>query len=695
MGFLNPLLLLGSAVLALPILIHLVRNDRSERVRFSSLMFLLRIPKKTVRQQRLRNLLLMALRLLLIALLVAAFARPYMVQSTAAVLPTAQDDSLVLMLDTSYSMTYGTNFERMQNEAIERLDDLTPGTRAGVVVFNASASAPAQVTDDVEQLKAVVSSLSPSSNRTSYYEAFTVADRLLGQLEGTRRRLVVVSDFQRNGWDRPSRESVIDADVDVEFVNLGVENPDNTGIDTVGVDATVFTREYPGQLQARVRNHRLVDPVDVTVALEIEGRTVEEREVNIPALSSVLVEFTGFELPMGFAEGRVVVEDTDSLMADNDWNFVIQRRDRMDLLLLDTGSRNQSIYLEAAFRSDPNFPFVVERARADQVSPTRAEQAEIVVINDVGRLSDALRAALDRARREAGQGQLVILAANAEASWWNTFEELPARMGQKIFVQRDRNQPFYSLTRWDRGHEIFSALESGGARFSLNTAQFHAFTQLEPVDGAIVIASLEEGSPMMVQTPSGEGRVVMFASAVDGSAWNDWPLAVSFVPMMLETALYLADYRDSAPYYELGETVPIPAAADTGQTTAVITPADERLTLAEGGVQGRRFFTPEMAGIHELRLGADIRPIAINAPPSESLLDAMPPEDLLASVRRREGEIRTASLLGEAGDVDYRERQNLWWYLFLFALLAGIGEIYLGNRVTDNVRARPAAANTP
>lgn len=693
MGFLNPLLLLGSAVLALPILIHLVRNDRSERVRFSSLMFLLRIPKKTVRQQRLRNLLLMALRLLLIALLVAAFARPYLVQSTAAVTPTVQDDSLVLMLDTSYSMTYGTNFERMQNEAIERLDDLAPGTRAGVVVFNANASAPAQVTDDVEQLKAVVSGLTPSSNRTSYYEAFTVADRLLGQLEGTRRRLVVISDFQRNGWDRPSRESVIDADVDVEFVNLSVENPDNTGIDTVGVEASVFSREYPGLLQARVRNHRLVDPAQVTVALEIGGRQVEEREVTIPAQSSVLAEFTGFELPMGFAEGRVVIEDADQLMADNEWNFVIQRRDRMDLLLLDSGSRNQSLFLETAFRSDENFPFVVERARADQVSPTRTEQAKVVVINDVARLSDALRTALNRGR-EAGQGQLVILAENAESSWWNTFEELPARMGQKVFVQRDRDQPFYSLTRWDRGHEIFSALESGGARFSLNTAQFHAFTQLEPTESAIVIASLEDGSAMMVQTPAGEGRVILFGSAVDGSAWNDWPLSGSFVPMMLETGLFLADYRDSAPYYELGETVPIPPSTDPEETTAVITPNDERLTLAEGGVQGRRFFTPEMAGIHELRLGADIRPIAVNAPSSESVLDPMPPEDLLASVRRREGEIRTTSLLGETGNVDYRERQNLWWYLFLFALLAGIGEIYLGNRVTENAKAPPAPANT-
>ncbi len=84
MNFLNPFFLIGASVLALPVLIHLVRRERSEIVPFSSLMFLLKIPKRMIRQQMLKNLLLMALRLLLIALLVGVFARPYLVQSATS-----------------------------------------------------------------------------------------------------------------------------------------------------------------------------------------------------------------------------------------------------------------------------------------------------------------------------------------------------------------------------------------------------------------------------------------------------------------------------------------------------------------------------------------------------------------------------------------------------------------------------------
>ena len=64
MNFLNPYFFIGSIVLAVPVLIHLVRRERSEVIPFSSLMFLLKIPKRMIRQQMMKNLLLMLLRLL-------------------------------------------------------------------------------------------------------------------------------------------------------------------------------------------------------------------------------------------------------------------------------------------------------------------------------------------------------------------------------------------------------------------------------------------------------------------------------------------------------------------------------------------------------------------------------------------------------------------------------------------------------
>ncbi|PYS56239.1 MAG: hypothetical protein DMG13_00385, partial [Acidobacteria bacterium] len=162
MSFLNPFFLIGSVALAIPVLIHLVRREKSEIVPFSSLMFLLKVPKRSIRQQKIKNLLLMALRLLILALLVGAFARPYLTQPAKPSADPDRNRSIILMLDNSYSMRYGTNFERLKAEAVSRIDAMRAGDRMALLAFNDSAMPLAIPTSDKNALKAAVAALEPS-----------------------------------------------------------------------------------------------------------------------------------------------------------------------------------------------------------------------------------------------------------------------------------------------------------------------------------------------------------------------------------------------------------------------------------------------------------------------------------------------------------------------------------------------------
>ena len=49
MQFLNPWFLLGTLTVVAPILVHLIRKDDSRKIPFSSLMFVTRLPKKSLR----------------------------------------------------------------------------------------------------------------------------------------------------------------------------------------------------------------------------------------------------------------------------------------------------------------------------------------------------------------------------------------------------------------------------------------------------------------------------------------------------------------------------------------------------------------------------------------------------------------------------------------------------------------------
>src|SRR6185295_18703351 len=111
-----------------------------------------------------------------------------------------------------------------------------------LVEFNESAAVLNQPTSDKNALRSLVDTLEPSFAATRFYEAFVVADRLLGQFAGDQKELVVISDFQRNGWNRSSRESVIANDVKTETVNFAVKDWTNVGIDSVLLDQTSFNR---------------------------------------------------------------------------------------------------------------------------------------------------------------------------------------------------------------------------------------------------------------------------------------------------------------------------------------------------------------------------------------------------------------------------------------------------------------------
>jgi hypothetical protein len=683
MNFLNPLFLIGSVLLAVPVLIHLVRRERSEVIPFSSLMFLLKIPKRMIRQQMLKNLLLMALRLLLIALLVGTFARPYMVQSATPDGATGgRGRGFVMLLDTSYSMRYGTNFEKLKSEALSRINALGGGDRMALVAFNDSPTVLSNPTSDKGKLRAAVDSLEPSLSGTRYFEAFSVADRLLSQFAGQEQNLILISDFQRSGWNRSSRESVIGHDVKAEMVSVGVEQSNNIGIDNASVDATSFSRTYSGRVVARIHNYRRDKDVSVPVAVLINDKEEARKTVTVPASGTALAEFGGFELPLGFVKGKIRITADDPLPQDNEFLFTVQRREKLNVVILDGGRPRQSFHLKAAFTAAPELPFNVNVGNASAVTPEELGSQDIVIFNDVAPLADAVRNKMVDARK-SGQGQFVILGANADLNWWGAIPGFPAKPIRKIDVPKDRGKSAVYLTSYDRNHGIFKPFQTG-ARLTLNTAQFLKYTELEPKTGAGVLAKFDNGAPALVESSPEDRGMLVFSSGMD-NIWNDFPLKPSFVLFMHESARYLTRYNAVKAWYTLGEGIPVVGSLDGG-VARVINPEGTQESLGELKSGDQRFYSPATPGFYEMRLGRDSRLLAVNPPSSEGNLEMMLPEDLLASVQSTEAEARQAGTFTTDDKLEYARNQMGWWYLLLVALIAGIVELYIANSRTQSVR---------
>src|SRR5437762_408561 len=133
MSFLHPFLLTGLALIGLPIIIHLIMRQQPKRLIFPAFRFLKQQLKVNQRKLRLRHWLLLAFRMLLIALMCLALARPRLFSERLMGLNTEQAAIVVLVIDTSPSMEYTvggkTRLDEGKARAFELLDELGATSR--------------------------------------------------------------------------------------------------------------------------------------------------------------------------------------------------------------------------------------------------------------------------------------------------------------------------------------------------------------------------------------------------------------------------------------------------------------------------------------------------------------------------------------------------------------------------------------
>src|SRR5438034_10835999 len=111
MSFIAPLFFVAFAGLAIPVLIHLIQREKKQIIRFPSLMFVQRVPYKSVQRRRIHNWLLLIVRLTALALIIFAFARPFLPREQPIVEGVGARE-VVVLLDQSYSIGYSDRWEK-------------------------------------------------------------------------------------------------------------------------------------------------------------------------------------------------------------------------------------------------------------------------------------------------------------------------------------------------------------------------------------------------------------------------------------------------------------------------------------------------------------------------------------------------------------------------------------------------------
>ena len=686
MGFLNPLLLIGLAAAAIPVVVHLFNFRRPQRVDFSTLRFVREIEATAMRRVRIRQWLLLALRTLAILFLVLAFARPTRT-ADASVFEDGAAQSLVLVLDNSRSMTLrdaqGALLDQARALGAAVIDATGAGDERTVLpVARPPEYRPVPFVTPGPALDAVEATVA-LAGAEPLTAAVARAASLLDGAAHPRREIVVVSDLQAATFADSSGAAVPEG-VGVALVPVGGRRQSNTAVTGVRVLSRIVEPGRPVQVEATVARYG-GRPGTVGAWLAVDGERVAETAVDVVPGVPVRVPFTVTPPARGWLGAEVRIEADGA-----EWDDVRYLALRVPppprvLLVRGDGARADLVSLALGVAAEGGSLTLNEIAEGALAGADLDRYDAVFLVGPSTPTASARLAAFVA----GGGGVLAFPGTEPEAL--NAL--LQAVGGGRIDgTVGTGDERLGTTTDVDLDHPLFAGVFDTG-RPTPEAIDVRRLARYRPggADEATLIAT-GPGPPLLQEIRSGAGSVLLVGVAPDLD-WSDLPQRGLFVPLLFRAAGYLSAGSSVADTGELDAQGSVRVTGvDAGQPLRLVGPDGATLTPTQRTVPGAVVLdvgdVAARAGLYRVvQGGRTLRVLAVNEDARESDPAALDPADAARQLAATIGQpVRVVDgAAGLAGD-EGPSGTPLWTVFLALALACLTAETLV------SARWRPAPA---
>ena len=703
--FLNAIFLAGLAAAAIPVVIHLLQRRRLKRVEFSDLRFLAPLNQQRMRSLHIRRLLLLLLRVLIVGLTAVAMARPSLRGALSSFVPTRARSSVMLLVDTSYSMRaegeHGTALDLARAAATDILSQLDEGDAVSLMTFD---EAPHRLfrtpVRDLGAVRTRLQELQPSYRRTDWKLAVEAALADLSGAQDPNRELYVLSDFMGAGVESLQAElRQQQGDIRVTLVPVRVEPFVNVSIEGVHIPPGAILRDDPVRVGVTARNHASDAPADCVLRLTLDGEAKGEANLRLGRGAVQTHDFTLVATQTDDIAG-IAAKRVDRLPADDVSYFVLQVLSQLHVLHVYGSSRTGgSFFVGRALEpgGGARSPIALTEVEASRLSSRDLEGVQVVVVS-----ADA---ALTRSQADiladfvADGGGLCVFSAQRETA--DAVNALFTVLGDtRVRGVVARTEGFLTLADL-RPTGILAGFEAA-ALGTLQRVQFTRTSEVTPGPDARVVLRFTGGAAAVVEGVHGTGKFMLYAfdPATDGS---DLALSPMFLPLLHRTVVYLAGETGRQKLvYNVGERIElqIPLAAggaessgSAGHDFTVTTPTGERQELEVRPVGKLALVAYEKTDTpgHYIFSGLGRRLVrAVNVDVRESILEPIDPETI---AKHLGVEAQTLADVGSVGQHirEARYGKELYKPIVVLVLIAMTAELLLSRVASAAVPASGSA----
>ncbi len=669
MTFANPGFLWALFAVAIPLIIHLLNLRAFRTVYFSNLRFIKQVEQHKRRRRKLKEYVILALRMLAIAALVLAFARPVKRSSTAQI---PCKGEIAIYVDNSFSMTArgvaGSDIELAKKKAYEVVKAFPLDARFFVLTndffpeqFRSYSSI---------NVRDVIAGIKVSDRPVKITSVVNKLKNLLSADTSCLHYVFLLSDFQKTSADLDSIN--FPGNWKVFFIPITPSQVANISVDSVMFFSPYHMVGHKDSLVALVRNYSS-DPVkNLRVELWVNDSLRGFENINIPPVSIGTASFSFAPSSSGWNRSRISINDYD-ISFDNVLYFSFMVKERFRILLI---SPDHSRAIQTLF-SYPLFDFSM--VKPQNIPYSRINENDVVILDGLENYSSGLIATIVSFVRHGGTA---VIVPSLKA--YDGVNNLLISLGLRPFTGRDT-----AFTRlWEINlHDDFYK----GAVFSyekndlLPGIKKHLVRRPDYARERELLTA-RSGDPLLTLASVGKGQTFIFTFPMDERITDfvDNPLfVVTFVNVGIRSS------RASRLFYVIGRDNIIRLATNGSEyyrlrqgDFSVIPP----MRYAGGNVILNLSGIPLRAGIYALQNDKDslLRYLAFNYDRDESVMDFFSARQLKKIIQRRHWENVSvqANVLNDLTVAISKETQpqGLWKLFVILAILFLILEV-LVNRL--------------
>lgn len=689
MVFLNPAVLLGLIAAVIPILIHLFNLRKLKKVEFSTLLFLKELQKSKIRKIKVKQWLLLALRVLIIIFLVAAFARPTVKHFSLGSASSTAKTTAVIILDNSYSMSVidekGSYLNQAKKTAKELIENMQSGDEAAVIFTSDPQTEEQVLTSQKSKLISRINNTQISYVSNPLTEALIKASVLINNSQNFNKEVYILSDFQK--FNLPAKidtteigKSLLDKNTRVYTFTFNGKDVQNLTNKNLTVNNQIFEINKPISFTSTIKNNSKEIVPNSILSLFFNGKRKAQASVNLNPNKTKQVNFETSLKESGFLE---IISETeeDDILQDNKY-FVGIFVPKQISVLVASDNPDDAKYVNTALSNNLSDYIILKSIKLTQINAFNIKQFDVVIIVGSKKFGN-----YDRIRNFIyGGGNLILMPGKQSTllQFNNLCKAvgLPSASGEAQ-IKPGTQQPML-FDKINFKHPIFSNIFQKGSKPQLDSPEIYHFFKTEPSGKGKTIISLIDKSSFLSEFQIKSGKIVLFNTAPVLS-WSNFPIKGIFAPLMNKLIFYLTSKNRTAQNIVAGNKISVNLGKVILPQIKVVRP-NKQVEFLNIDLEERKKFLDygrtDLVGTYKFYSGSKLIDYAeVNINPDESILNYISRKEFEVYLNKFHFSGRIISL---NANEDFRNKiyqsrfgTELWKYFLILAFLFAIIEMMI------------------